>query len=228
MTVGRERVAILATAGVLAVAVCGGLAFFVASRGRTSHSTLTSNAAQAHDRFEPAAANQLEEAAAQPLVNEPPTLPLEVDQDRLLSAAGAAVDAFRPDEWEVGALAASLGKDPTQAFEFVRDAIGFDPYPGMLRGAEGTLAARAGNAWDRALLLKALLAESGLTTRFAFATLDPTTATALVKRAHERPARRPPQAEPTGVLGGLRQASRHGRDATMRRCGWLLVTSLQR
>ena len=151
-------------------------------------------------RFAFADAGQLERAAAARLVDEPPGMPAETDPAHLLDAAGGVVRRFRPEEWEVDALAASLGKDPAAAFEFVRDAIAFDPYAGVLRGAEGTLAARAGNAWDRALLLRALLAKSGFKTRLAFATLDGAMATRLVQRAHQRPARGLSGAAPAGLL----------------------------
>ena len=153
--------------------------------------------------FAPAAAGQLEQAAAQRLVNEPPSLPAVADESHLLQDAGAVVHAFRSEEWEVGALAASLGNDPAAAFKFVRDAIAFDPYPGVLRGAEGTLSARAGNAWDRALLLRALLAKGGFKTRLAFATLDRERATALVRRAHQRPARSLSGSAPHGLLANV-------------------------
>ena len=72
-----------------------------------------------------------------------------------------------------------------RAFEFVRDRIAFDPYRGVLRGSFGTLAARAGNSFDRASLLKSLLDAMGRDTRFAFAELDPDTADAVVARAFE-------------------------------------------
>jgi hypothetical protein len=150
-------------------------------------------------RFAFADARQLEQAAAERLVNEPPGIP-EADPAHLLEVASAAVRGFRAEEWEVGALAASLGNDPAAAFAFVRDAIAFDPYAGVLRGVEGTLAARAGNAWDRALLLRALLAKSGFKTRLAFATLDRETATGLVKRAYQRPVRSLSAAAPAGLL----------------------------
>jgi len=70
----------------------------------------------------------------------------------------------------------------------VRDRIGFDPYPGVLRARAGTLAARAGNAHDRALLLSALLQRMGATSRYAFADLDPGAAGAVLAQSFEDPA----------------------------------------
>lgn len=88
-------------------------------------------------------------------------------------------DRLPAEAWEVDTLAASLGQDHLAALAFVRDRIGLDPYAGVLRGAEGTLAARAGSAADRALLLAALLASQGHTPRYAFGALDGVTADAL-------------------------------------------------
>lgn len=103
-----------------------------------------------------------------------------VEVETIILDALATADALPAAEWELEALAGTLSDDPEAAFRLVRDRIGFEPYPGVLRGAEGTLAARAGNAYDRALLLKGLLDAMGLTTRFAFGELDEDTATALV------------------------------------------------
>ena len=90
----------------------------------------------------------------------PGTLAGPIDADAAIDDALATADALPETAWELGALAETLGDDPVAAFRFVRDRIGFEPYPGILRGAEGTLAARAGNAWDRALLLRALIEAS--------------------------------------------------------------------
>ncbi len=90
-------------------------------------------------------------------------------------------------EWSVAALAESLQYDPKAAFAFVRDRIAFDPYPGVLRGAAGTLAARAGNAYDRALLLGALLDAMLVPHRYAFADLPDEAAAAVLARATQPP-----------------------------------------
>lgn len=90
-------------------------------------------------------------------------------------------------EWSISALAESLRYDPQAAFAFVRDRIAFDPYPGVLRGAAGTLAARAGNAYDRALLLGALLDAMLVPHRYAFAGLSDEITAAVLARATQPP-----------------------------------------
>lgn len=146
-----------------------------------------------------AVAAGLAQAAAERLVNEPPEV-ADADPALVLDATRGAVARFAPAEWEVGALAASVGHDPASAFAFVRDAIAFDPYPGVLRGADGTLAARAGNAWDRSLLLRAILDRAGFKTRLAFATFDAQTTARLVERALVPPGRRLASGTPAGLL----------------------------
>jgi transglutaminase-like putative cysteine protease len=103
-------------------------------------------------------------------------------------ASAAQADRLPEQEWSIPALAEALAYDPDAAFAFVRDGIAFDPYPGVLRGAAGTLAARAGNAHDRALLLGALLEAMGVAHRFAFADLDEATAEAVLARAGQAPS----------------------------------------
>jgi len=84
---------------------------------------------------------------------------------------------------QVAALARELGYDPGRAFAYVRDEIGYQPYPGLLRGPLGTLWDGAGNAPDQAALLYALLRESGIEARFALATLEPAGARSLLEQA---------------------------------------------
>ena len=128
----------------------------------------------------------------------------EVAVDDVIGGTYAAAEALPLAEWDIGALAASLGTDPRAAFEFVRDSIRFDPYPGVLRGASGTLAARSGNASDRALLLHDLLAAMGIGSRFAFGDLAPEAAAVLVDHAFDRAV------SPLSDAGDLRLASLDG------------------
>lgn len=136
----------------------------------------------------------------------PAAPPDVIEVEPAVAEADAAFAAFTQDDWEVEPLVAHLGTEPEAAFTFVRDHIALDAYPGMLRGAQGTLAARAGNAYDRALLLKALLEAQGHTTRLALADLDPGTAGQLLERVGA-PVPEPLQSAAGLVLGPeLREA----------------------
>jgi len=67
---------------------------------------------------------------------------------------------------------------------WVEREIHYEPYAGLLRGPEGTLRARAGNALDQAVLLASLLNSVGYEARIALGTLDDATADALLSRTH--------------------------------------------
>jgi hypothetical protein len=153
------------------------------------------NATPAADRFRLPAVADLATDATRGVVDIPQVPGDEVDLTPVIEGAQEALDALPAEDWDVPALAATLA-DPVAAFELVRDGIAFDAYPGLLRGAQGTLAARAGNSFDRAALLKALIDTQGATTRFAFGTLDQTMAGSLVTRSFEGPGA--PLAQATG------------------------------
>ncbi len=136
-----------------------------------------------------------------PVVDEPEAAG-EQSLDDVLATTYAAAQSLPLSEWDTGALAASLGTDPAAAFAFVRDFIRFEPYPGVLRGADGTLAARSANASDRALLLHDLLDAMGVTSRVAFGDVTPEVAGLLVDHAFDRPAA--PLSDPADLrLAGL-------------------------
>lgn len=155
--------------------------------------------------------------------------------DAVIGGTYAAAEALPLAEWDIAALAANLGGDPRAAFEFVRDSIRLDPYRGVLRGADGTLAARSGNSSDRALLLHELLSSMGATSRYAFGDVTPEAAALLVDHAFDDAVASLPDA------GDLRLASLDGaaieqrsrrdyallREALGDRLGAMAPTSLQ-
>jgi hypothetical protein len=144
------------------------------------------------DRFALPADADLTQNAQIPVVDlpaDPTDLTGSVDPNPALQTLTSRWAGFPPAAWDIQALAATFDGDPDRAFQFVRDSIGFDPYRGVLRGAAGTLIARAGSAADRSLLLAALLTATGATTRFAFADLDAATAARLVARSFAAPTR---------------------------------------
>jgi len=118
---------------------------------------------------------------APPSADELPTL------SQIRDDTWAQAERLPEAEWSIAALAEALQYDPQAAFAFVRDSISFDPYPGVLRGAAGTLAARSGNAYDRAMLLGALLDAMLVPHRFAFADLSDEAAAAILARAAQPP-----------------------------------------
>ena len=80
----------------------------------------------------------------------------------------------------IGDLAFALDADVDRIFRFVADEVRYEPYAGALRGAKGTLASRAGNSVDQALLLAALLEAAGVRARFATGAIDEPTAATLL------------------------------------------------
>lgn len=72
----------------------------------------------------------------------------------------------------IQALADQLGRSPIRIQNWVHDNIRFTPTYGVLRGAEQTLIARQGNAYDTNVLLAALLNASGYGTRYVYGTVQ--------------------------------------------------------
>ncbi len=89
----------------------------------------------------------------------------------------------------VADLAWKLDYDVDRMFRYVADEIRYEPYPGILRGPAGTLAAGAGNSVDKSLLLAALLDASQVRYRFARGPLDAATTARIVDSHGDRPRR---------------------------------------
>ncbi|NQD36438.1 type IV secretion protein Rhs [Permianibacter sp. IMCC34836] len=67
---------------------------------------------------------------------------------------------------EIRALAETLEFSPVAIYRYVTNEIRFEPYYGSLKGAQGVLTSRAGNATDQASLLIALLRASNFPARY--------------------------------------------------------------
>jgi hypothetical protein len=76
-------------------------------------------------------------------------------------------------------VAARLGYDVEAIYRFVADEVSYEAYDGALRGAKGTLWARAGNSADQAMLLGALLEAAQVRYRYATGALPAAEAEAL-------------------------------------------------
>lgn len=66
----------------------------------------------------------------------------------------------------IQALAQRLNEDPVKIYAYVRNEIRYEPYYGVRKGADLTLAEKSGSAADQAALLIALLRDSGIHARF--------------------------------------------------------------
>jgi hypothetical protein len=116
----------------------------------------------------------------------------------LLEEMRGAIDrtVFDADE-----LAFELAfEDAETIAAWVAEHIAYEPYGGLLRGPDGTLRARAGNALDQATLLARLLGDAGYETRIALATLEDDAADRLLARA----TLAPPPAPTIGDVDALR------------------------
>lgn len=81
-------------------------------------------------------------------------------------------EEFDASRYSYNELLEALDFDPERAFHFVRDNIRLDPYIGVLRDSDGVIGGRAGNAYDRSLLLKRILEDMGYEARLAFGPLN--------------------------------------------------------
>ena len=99
--------------------------------------------------------------------------------DALFARLEAAAADLPRTTFDPAAVVAEVGTEPDALFAWVRDRIGFVAYRGALKGAAGTLLDGGGNALDRALLLRALLAAAGHESALAHATLAPDVAERL-------------------------------------------------
>lgn len=138
----------------------------------------------------------------------------EIDMATLQTDALGRLATLNAEDHDRPSLTLALEFDPDAAFFFVRDRIGFDPYRGLLRGADGALAARSGNSIDRAVLLRSLLELMAVPTRLAFGVLTDGQANELVERSFRPPVA--PLAGPTpatqAALDWAAIAARAGRD----------------
>ena len=105
---------------------------------------------------------------------------------------------------ETDSLLDTLDWDEAEAIRFVREEVQFEQYPGMLRGARGTLWSRAGNALDQAALLAALLKSVGLDARIAATTLPLEDARRLLE---QMPAERAAEPAVTTDLERLKEVA---------------------
>lgn len=100
-------------------------------------------------------------------------------------------EAVRPaidrSAFDQGILLDRLDFDDAEIVRFVTEEIAYQQYAGVLRGARGTLLARAGNAVDQSLLLATLLNDAGFEATIRGGTLTDDDAARLLGMLAARP-----------------------------------------
>ncbi len=108
--------------------------------------------------------------------------------DELGRKAEGLRDALKRERFDPEARVESADYDLETLVDFVRDEIAFHPYAGIMRGAAGTLRARAGSSLDQALLLAQMLKFAGYDARIVRADLTDVLARRLLDASGNAPA----------------------------------------
>ena len=129
--------------------------------------------------------------AAAAAVTDPrgPTPATAIDDRTLADAAATIARAAAVPDPSTDTIADEIGRSPEAMFAYVHDRVRTEIYSGVLRGARGTLRGGAGNAWDQALLLAAMLRHHGREVRFTRVHLAPDVAAKIVDRMFTDAAR---------------------------------------
>jgi transglutaminase-like putative cysteine protease len=134
---------------------------------------------------QPSGPPPLVQGAPLALLTLPPPRSKEPTADEVQARYDRLVRLLPEAQGDARLQAIALGADVTKIFTFVRDAIRYEAYSGILRGANGTLAGRAGNSLDRSVLLSEMLSAHGIRTRLARGQLAPADAAVLFARVFE-------------------------------------------
>lgn len=112
----------------------------------------------------------------------------------MMDATRALADGLDRASFDVDELSLELAfEEPEDIVALVREQVAFEQYPGLLRGAQGTLVSGAGNSLDQALLLAVLLGGAGFDTRIAEGQLTTEQAEQLLQSMQPTASTRPQQ-----------------------------------
>jgi hypothetical protein len=149
----------------------------------------------------------------------PPATPAADAPNEKLKSLNERIEALRREyeatPWPADtpqAIGKLLKHDPGACAGFVRRAVRYEPYAGVLRGGRGALATGGGNSADLCLLLHDMIAGASpaLQVRFAVADLTEKQVADLVDRASRSAPARPanaatPGAKPAALAPAARQ-----------------------
>jgi len=112
-----------------------------------------------------------EGASATPAKQAAPTTPAAKSASAP-TAADLAETLDAPHTAAIAQRARDLGHNPHKIYQWVHDNIYWQPTHGSVQGAQDTLDKRAGNAFDTASLLIALLRASGIAARYVYGSVE--------------------------------------------------------
>jgi hypothetical protein len=140
--------------------------------------------------------------------------------DEMITAAEEMRTYIDRSVFDLEALLESTDYEVDRIIGFVKEEIGFEQYPGTLRGAEGTLMSRAGNSLDQSVLLARLLRDAGVDARIARAQLSEAQARELLQEMRRARSRYPSIGSPQGITScmfdmGLFEKSREEKVAEL-------------
>lgn len=127
------------------------------------------------------------------------------DLERIVRMADALRPHINRAPFDSQAMVDQLDYEAEQIIRFVREDIAFQQYPGVLRGARGTLMAQAGNAIDQSVLLAKLLRDAGYDARIVATTLNDSQATNLLAEMLRPVPTRLPVGNAEAILAVLEQ-----------------------
>lgn len=107
--------------------------------------------------------------------------------------------------FDLEALLDSLNYDSEEIRAFVRHEIAFEQYPGVLRGAQGALMARAGNSVDQSIMLAKLMKDAGFDARIVQGKLSDQDASRLLEELGRPRLARPSIGDLDGIVPELKK-----------------------
>lgn len=126
--------------------------------------------------------------------------PVQIRLDSALFMLDQLSSAMPETSEDVESLADELDYEFDAAVEFLQDKVQFEPYVGVLRGPEGVVSTRRGNAWDQALLLAALIRTMGGDAQIVLGELSEADARSLVDQSFDVLDQEANQFEPKSIL----------------------------
>jgi hypothetical protein len=128
---------------------------------------------------------------------------LAVQSDEVATSVAKIRAHIDRSSFDLDSALDKLDYDANTIISFVQQQIVFESYRGTLRGAEGTLASRAGNSLDQSILLAKLLKDAGYEARIVRGRLTDQDATILLNELRNLPETEPPVGDIAAIAAEL-------------------------